>query len=64
MRRRRIEDHREAYARGAAHADALALAEARGEPLPRAELPEGATARVAWTRGFWDRREAMPYLRR
>lgn len=58
MSRRRPEDEPQAYARGAAHAEALALAAERGEPLPPAVLPEGWAARIAWTRGLWTARWA------
>lgn len=61
----RVEDHREAYELGVAHADALARASARGEPLPLAPILDTAVERVAFTRGLWQRRfdleDAHPY---
>jgi hypothetical protein len=54
--RRRPEDEDQAHAAGVAHADALALAEARGEPRPSAPTLTTASERVAFTRGLWSRR--------
>lgn len=57
-RRRRPEDEPQAYALGAAHAEALALAAERGEPLPLAPILPTAVERVAFTRGLWTARWA------
>jgi len=63
--RRRPEDERVAYELGVAHADALALAAERGEPLPLAPILDTAVERVAFTRGLWTARfaraDAHPY---
>jgi hypothetical protein len=61
MTRRRPEDEDQAHAAGVAHADALAAAEARGEPLPSAPRLPTASERIAFTRGLWSRRFADPY---
>ena len=65
MIRRRPEDERVAYELGVAHADALARAAERGEPLPLAPILPTAVERVAFTRGLWTTRfahaDAHPY---
>jgi len=61
MSRRRPEDEDQAHALGQAHADALAAAAARGEPLPSAPRLERASERIAFTRGLWSRRFADPF---
>lgn len=47
-----------AYELGAAHAEALARAAERGEPLPLAPILPTAVERVAFTRGLWAARWA------
>ncbi len=58
---RRPEDEDQAHALGQAHADALASAAARGEPLPSAPRLTTASERIAFTRGLWSRRLDGPY---